>query len=123
MLKLSDIRTIKYGMEYGWYKRFGHQYIRELNEIIVKDNIQDFEILQIKEKFGELRSYLFPYTESLEEFESKYEELSKGTCYNCGNDAEYMTTGWILPICDRCIESLNLNEKDYRKKRTNYGKG
>ena len=34
----------------------------------------------------------------------KYEQLSYETCIICGKPAEYMTKGWIVPICRNCAE-------------------
>ena len=34
----------------------------------------------------------------------KYEQLSYKTCVICGKPAEYLTKGWIVPVCRNCAE-------------------
>lgn len=91
----------------GWYKAFGEDMIEELNKILIKYNlVNSYEILQIKEKFGQLRWYGAGVSEEAwDEYGkwlSKYEELSSNTCIKCGKDATHMSKGWILPLCDNC---------------------
>lgn len=89
----------------GWYKAFGEQMIDELNDLLVKYNfVDDYEIAQVKEKFGELRwqDYGVPeemYYEYMDWIRT-YEKMSYRTCYICGEPATYRSKGYILPFCD-----------------------
>jgi hypothetical protein len=100
----------------GWYKTFAAQLMDELFEAL--DNyVEDFEVYQIKEKFGELVVYYGwqdrDYTEQekleLQEIDAvvenilvKYQLLSKNTCVKCGAKATRFSDGWVLPYCESC---------------------
>lgn len=91
----------------GWYKAFGEQMIDELNTILEKHSyVDDYRILQIKEKYGGLRwyssGYPFDMQDAYYDWLNKYEELSFKTCIQCGKTATHITSGWILPMCDKC---------------------
>lgn len=91
----------------GWYKAFGEQMIDELNEILVEHDYADkYMIVQIKEKYGQLRVYDNGVSESasLKHYQwlEKYEVLSEETCIKCGDKATHITKGWIVPLCDEC---------------------
>lgn len=91
----------------GWTKAFGEQMCDELLEILKKaDYVDEYQIVQIKEKFGGLRWYDNGVPDIVwDEYKDwlyKYEELSFKTCIFCGEPATRMTTGWILPVCDSC---------------------
>lgn len=94
----------------AWRFTFSEQMLKELKEILVKGNYLDkYTILQIKEKYGKLRIYSNSIPKDIMkeycEWEEKYTELSENTCYFCGDKAEAMTVGWILPICLKCAKS------------------
>ena len=91
----------------GWAKAFGEQMCDELLEILNKaDYVDEYQIVQIKEKFGGLRWYDNGVPDIVwdeyKDWLDKYEELSFKTCIFCGEPATQMTTGWILPVCDYC---------------------
>lgn len=91
----------------GWNKAFGKQMINELNDILVKyDYVNDYTILQVKEKYAMLRWYSGSIPEEMypeyDEWLHKYEQLSVSTCVKCGEPATHVTEGWILPLCDNC---------------------
>ena len=74
----------------GWYRAFGEQMIDELNELLVKyDFVDEYRIVQIKEKFAQLRWWDngVPEETSLEycQWLDKYERLSEETCIKCGD--------------------------------------
>jgi len=94
----------------GWYKAFGKEMIEELNDLLEKYNFVDkYQIIQIKEKYAELRWYdngvPLEMVEEYNEWLKKYEWLSYKTCINCGKPATHMTKGWINPLCDDCDRS------------------
>ena len=50
--------TLLDDMPKGWKKAFGEQLCEELKEALVKEGIlEDYRIMQVKEKFGQLRWY------------------------------------------------------------------
>lgn len=91
----------------GWYKAFGEQMIDELNNLLTKYCIEDnYQIVQIKEKYGSLRWYDNGIPQYLHDeyhkWLNKYETLSTKTCISCGKPATHMTKGYVIPLCDEC---------------------
>lgn len=95
-------------MPRGWRKRFGIQMCKEIKEALKKDGIplRKYRIMQIKEKYGTLRWYDAGATERVERVIAKYEYISQFVCVSCGDDATKVTTGWISPYCNKCVEGL-----------------
>lgn len=122
----NDIQVIINGITYelkllpdGWVKAFISDLRKELADAI-GSYANDFEVFQIKEKYGVMRLYwgwkdrdytseeeidLKNITTEVDEIISKYEKISKNTCVVCGKPATKMTTGWIMPVCDYCFEN------------------
>lgn len=89
----------------GWRKSFGEDMCREIRDYLVSKNLmEDYTIIQIKEKFGELRWYANGGDRGLYDIIGKYELMSRFTCIQCGEPAEYVTTGWISPFCSKCLD-------------------
>ena len=99
-------------MPEGWRKAFGIEMCKEIKaELLKYDYLNDYRILEIKEKYGGLRWYSghIPSNSSIFDIIHKYETLSFKTCINCGRQAEYISEGWISPYCKTCKE---LDEKN-----------
>ena len=62
----------------------------------------NFEIIDLKEKWGMICMCAYPYTDKISEIEHYYERLSAQTCCKCGASATKISTGWILPWCNDC---------------------
>lgn len=88
----------------GWTKAFGIQICKDLRTALIKDGfLWKYRISQIKEKWGFLHWYDNGHYESIEPIIRKYEDLSEHTCITCGKPAKYITSGYILPLCEDCI--------------------
>lgn len=100
----------------GWIKTFVPRLKDELFEVL-GNRVDDWEVIEIKEKFGQLRIYhtwkwedksdeewdiLNELHDKLDEIINRYEDISVHTCTVCGKEATHMTTGYVLPICDTC---------------------
>ena len=100
-------------LEPGWKEAFGECLCKELSNAIKEDSCEDeFEFVQIKEKYGSLRLYAVGYGDNTQEVLSKYEELSKYICGHCGKPATKITTGWYYPLCDECFEKIQGGYED-----------
>jgi len=86
-------------MPEGWRKAFGLKMCEEL-KVALGDLVDKYRIMQIKEKFGELRWYDAGSTKAAYDVISKYTKLSRSICIECGEPATKITTGWISPYCD-----------------------
>lgn len=109
---IDDYTYLNY-MPYGWRKAFGIQLCEELkNELEKYDYVDKFKIVQVREKFGQLRVYHngVPYGCNVDSIIDKYTDISETTCILCGNKATLLSKGWISPLCD-CIK----NKEWYRE--------
>lgn len=91
-------------------------YVAEYNKD--KDEDERIRIMQIKEKFGELRIYLSHYTEELDEMISEAEDKSYNTCETCGKYIEgpIEEHHWIYPLCRECYDKWKTKrEEAFRK--------
>ena len=117
----NDIQVTINGITYelkllpdGWVNSFVPNFRRELADTL-GPYVEDFEILQIKEKYGIMRCHwcwkdrdydddeisdLNELSKEIDNIVNKYEKISAKTCVVCGNPATKMTTGWIMPVCD-----------------------
>ena len=98
----------------GWRDSFFENMCDEL--IVVLGNyINEFEIVQLKEKYGSMRLYwnwkdenifteeqIHNLTNTIRDVISKYEAISYHTCVRCGKPSIGYTKPWILPVCDDC---------------------
>ncbi len=107
--------TLLDGVPDGWRKAFGKQMCDEIREALIEDGcLKNWRILQIKEKYGELRIYDNGHREGsrIPDILSKYESISGKTCIHCGAPSTHMTTGWYLPVCNRCCPGTHLSTTD-----------
>ena len=100
-------------MPEGWRKAFGNMMMEELREVLVEENFLDgFRILEIKEKWGELRLYTNYHNDKIERIIKKYTTLSRNICILCGKPDTHMTySGWYSPVCEKCYEKTDIDEK------------
>lgn len=70
----------------------------------------DYEVLEVKEKFGWLRVYLWSSTEEAQEIVSRFEQVSSLICEDCGDVGACDTTmtGWIKTLCMNCRNARNV---------------
>lgn len=89
-------------MPQGWVETIGLPLCRELKDKLNELNmLEDYEVFQVKEKYGELRWY-DNGNDEIENIIDKYTTLSKNTCAECGKPAVILTKGYILPLCNKC---------------------
>ena len=68
----------------------------------IKEVNPSYEVEDMKEKWGALRVYGWYEDEATYEIIRKYEKMSARTCCVCGAPAVKISTGYILPFCDKC---------------------
>ena len=94
-------------MPKGWRKAFGDLMLEDIDKALIKAGIKDvYCVEQIKEKYGELRWYDYPYPPELDKIISKYAYLSGYTCILCGKPGKMLKHGWISPYCKSCFSKF-----------------
>lgn len=93
----------------GWRKAFFEDMHEELREELLRCNyIDEFRVLEIKEKYGSLRYYTGGIPRDCKAYEiiRKYEYLSEYICIDCGNLGvpNISINGWYSPICKCCYD-------------------
>lgn len=103
----------------GWVNSFIPQLKDELFDLL-GSYVEQFNVLEIKEKFGSLRIYWGfdvyglkdEYVEDIEElYENienllrKYEDISSKTCIVCGETGIMRDDYWMTPWCDKCYKN------------------
>lgn len=112
-----DYTWINWGCSPGWDKAYGMMYLKELGDEINRINQKNFQIVQIKEKYGQHRVYTNGTAETVHRIIDKYETISEHLCYYCGREAPMTDTGWIMPMCLDCFIKLNRRiSKQYGEK-------
>lgn len=104
---------------FGWEVGEGWKpLVEELIKRLKLETSWDGEILQIKEKFGELRFYIRAGSPEIWKIIDEYEEKSRHTCEVCGQPGElrgYLP--WISQSTKTlCEEHLNEKLQDYRRR-------
>lgn len=91
-------------MPEGWRRKFGIQMCKDIRKQLIKDKfLFSFRIMQIKEKYGELRFYSSRSSKELDNIIMRYEDQSSKVCIECGKPAKYETSGYISYLCEDCI--------------------
>ena len=98
----------------GWRGSFFENMCDDLISAL-RDYVDNFEIIQLKEKYGSMRLYwnwkdenifteeqIHNLTNTIRDVISKYEAISYHTCVRCGKPSTGYTKPWILPVCEKC---------------------
>ena len=118
------ITPIKFGFECGdgWYNLINtlmgciYQHIEnKKKEVSEKDCDYSVHIVQIKEKYGGLRFYIYGGDDYVNGMISLAENLSYKVCETCGSMNNVgQTTGWIYTICKDCYNKGIINAKEWK---------
>ena len=95
----------------GWKIAFGEMMCEEIKQELIRCNyLNEFRIVQAKEKFGGLRIYTNgePVDCKVQQIIDKYSTLSENICVICGKpDVPITNNGWISPYCKKCFTTPN----------------
>jgi len=72
---------------------------------------EEFEVTQVKEKFGSLRFYASGSTKEIEDKIDEAETNSSRICEWCGKKGKLRGRGWLLTLCDTCNEWYEMGYK------------
>lgn len=91
----------------GWRKAFGIQMCKEIRHALYRAGglkmIFKYRVIDIKEKYGQLRWYDAYSPVEVQKIIHKYEYISERTCIICGEPATCQTPieYWMCPYCDK----------------------
>lgn len=75
------------------------------------ERIGPIHIEQVKEKFGELRFYVYQTTPDIEGMVRMAERMSIKTCEVCGCPGKLRSGGWVRTLCDKHHGEINAESK------------
>lgn len=87
----------------GWYPLI--QELFDKIQVLVNNNSEykELEVVQVKEKYGELRIYLNYSYDDIEKLIDEYTEKSLHICERCGKDGCLRDDHhWYTTLCDEC---------------------
>lgn len=96
----------------GWHDLL-IELVMKIEEIYKKNDmdITEFEISQIKEKYGGLRVYAFSSIPEVHDLIHEYENKAETVCDECGATGSlHVKDGWFQVLCDKCA-----SEEGYEK--------
>jgi hypothetical protein len=79
--------------------------LEKISEIVKREELDDFRIVQIKEKFASLRIYTNYSTDEIDAAIDEAESTCAHTCMKCGSpDGKFRQSGWLTIECDECYD-------------------
>ena len=91
-------------MPRGWNKTFGLQMAKEIKQWLKEHNITDYEVTDVKEKWGRLHWYDNGPSQLYSDVVVKYEIMSSDLCVRCGKKASHVSRGYMLLFCEDCMQ-------------------
>lgn len=98
-----------FGFEHGdgWFNLIWNL-CEDLELLAKEENVENFEVFQVKEKFGGLRFYIDYGTDAIHKRINVAEKLSCITCEMCGKPGEISKKKrWIRILCEECDSKRN----------------
>lgn len=71
----------------------------EIDKMLKANNVEGFEVIQVKEKLGGLRFYCNNSTKEIDQAINKAEEKSYTICEVCGKPGKLRNDGWLSTLC------------------------
>ena len=107
---------IGYNYDYTWldyvdigWKTIFLEMCEEIQQVLEFEDIE-FKILDIKEKYGEMRVYYAGGNDKIQSIISNYTDMSKYICIECGAPAKYILSYWYRPYCKNCAPENVTND-------------
>lgn len=90
-------------------------YINQKNVTMNSEEKEEFQVtaVQVKEKFGGLRFYIYGGDENVQSMIRVAESISNKICEKCGAPGNKTRGGWIRTLCSTCSDGLNQNTIEY----------
>ena len=93
---------LKYGSTYDdEFVQIRRKQIMEENPWVVRNQVEQVVVEQVKEKFGSLRFYYRGGDDAIDGMVRMAESMSVVTCEVCGNAGKIRRNGWLRSLCDK----------------------
>jgi hypothetical protein len=90
----------------GWFNLI-YSLSHLIEQIVKKDNLKDFKVIQVKEKFGCLRYYIENTNKDIFDLTIKASNQSCFICEECGQLGELrQDLGWLKTLCPECYKEF-----------------
>ncbi len=99
----------------GW-RKVVIRYVKKIAKVLKEyGELENFHIADAKEKYGEARLYHSGISSAecantVDDLIWSMESDTGHTCNRCGRPAKYVTNGYILPFCKRCLGEHSIIE-------------
>ena len=102
----------------GWKRAFGKIMLEEYREVLIRNHyLNDFQWIEVKEKYGTLRLYSNGAPLEVLKLESKYDYISGFFCLSCGRiNSPVLTDGWVEPLCEDCYNKRIVKQRRWHEK-------
>lgn len=103
----QPLDSSKTNMDYGFMVEDGwipliHETMVKISDIVKRDNLTDFRIISVKQKFGELGIYTIGANDEIRALIIEAHQKSKNICEKCGKPADIVDGGrWVQTLCDQ----------------------
>lgn len=87
----------------GWRFLLG-DLLQRISATLSDEEKQEFQISQIKEKFGTLRVHTYAESDRIDMLVDAAERASEITCDVCGGRGRLRNSGWIYVRCDEHVD-------------------
>ena len=109
----SNLMAFGYECGKGWYPLI-EKTLDKIEAALPPEMKDDFQVLQIKEKWGMLTIYTSSETEEIEKILKEATAESCKICEHCGNPANLVVEhGWYVTICPDCLNKMRDERKKY----------
>lgn len=101
----------------GWKRAFGKIMLEEYREVLIRNHyLNDFQWIEVKEKYGTLRLYSNDAPGEVLRLESKYDYISGFFCLSCGRiNSPVLTDGWVEPLCEDCYNKRTVKQRRWHE--------
>ncbi len=99
------------------YRKFSYKLLNVFEKWLKKEVIPApiVNVIQVKEKYGQLRVYIEGGDEYIDGMIALAEQLSSKTCEFCGRTENVgRTRSWIFTICKDCFDKGLINPTDWK---------
>jgi ribosomal protein L37AE/L43A len=98
----EDLMAFGFECSDGWLPIL-EELFAKIDEVVKRDKVEGFKVVQVKEKFGMLRVYAHNGNDEIQNLLRKVEKIAGMTCEDCGQPGENReVNGWWRTQCDTC---------------------